>query len=43
MKAWAALPPDCGMAEWTRHDWILIVWYSWVAALVCSVIYLLFG
>jgi hypothetical protein len=43
MKAWAALPRNCGMGEWPRHDWILIAWYSWVAALVCGVIFLLFG
>ena len=31
------------MREWTRQNWILIAWYTWVAAEVCGIVYLLFG
>ena len=38
-----AIPPNCCMGTWTRHNWILIAWYAWVATLVCGVVYFLFG
>jgi hypothetical protein len=31
------------MSKWARQNWMLIAWYIWVAALVCGVVYFLFG
>jgi len=31
------------MREWPRQNWTLIAWYTWVAMLICGMVYFLFG
>jgi len=39
----SASPRSYGMKEWTRQNWMLVAWYTWLAMLACGVVYFLLG